>query len=270
MDYQFIDVFEMDILAGRAFSEEFTNDPDTSVIVTKSAAEALGFEKPEDAIGQTISLPAFRWNPIIAGVVNDYNQESLQKSLDPIIFYCTQYGGEFYSMRVRADDLNKTIEHVEDSWNKAFPGNPFIYFFLDDYFNRQYQNEARFGDLFGAFSILAIFIGCLGLFGLSAYTTQQKTKEIGIRKVLGSNDPQIFVLLSKNFVLLILISIVVAVPLTYYFMSLWLDTFAYKQAIPIWVFAAAGISVLAVALITISFQTVKAMRTNPVDSLRYE
>jgi len=270
MDYQFIDVFEMDILAGRAFSEEFTNDPDTSVIVTKSAAEALGFEKPEDAVGQTISLPAFRWNPIIAGVVNDYNQESLQKSLDPIIFYCTQYGGEFYSMRVRADDLNETIEHVEDSWNKAFPGNPFIYFFLDDYFNRQYQNEARFGDLFGAFSILAIFIGCLGLFGLSAYTTQQKTKEIGIRKVLGSNDPQIFVLLSKSFVLLILISIVVAVPLTYYFMSLWLDTFAYKQAIPIWVFVAAGISVLAVALITISFQTVKAMRTNPVDSLRYE
>jgi len=270
MDFSFIDVFEMNILAGRAFSEEFTNDPDTSVILTKSAAASLGFENPEDIIGQTIALPAFNWNPIVIGVVNDYNQESLQKSMDPIIFYCTEYGGEFYSMRVKTQNVSQTINHVEESWKKAFPGNPFVYFFLDDYFDRQYINEARFGNLFGAFSILAIFIGCLGLFGLSAYTVEQKTKEVGIRKVLGSKDSQIFILLSRSFVFLIGSSIAVAIPLTYFFMTLWLDSFAYKEAIPIWVFAASGISVLVVALVTISFQTIKAMQTNPVEALRYE
>jgi len=270
MDYNFIDVYEMKVLAGRMFSEEFTNDPDTSVILTQSAAEMLGYEKPEDAIGTTLEVPAYRWNPIVVGVVNDYHQESLQQAKDPIVFYCTEYGGEFYSMRLNTDELQTTIADVENAWIKAFPGNPFNYFFLDDYFNRQYANEQRFGDLFGVFSILAIVVGCLGLFGLSAYTAQQRTKEIGIRKVLGSSEGQIFFLLSKGFIFLVALSIIIAVPVTYYLMDQWLNTFAYKEPISGGVFLIAGLAVLAVALLTVSYQTVKAMKVNPVESLRYE
>lgn len=270
MDYNFQEVFEMEVLAGRVFAEEFTSDTDTAVVLTKSATELLGFENLEDAIGATLSIPAFRWNPIVVGVVNDYNQESLQEAQDPIMFYCSLYGGEFYSMRVDTENLSNTIAHIESAWNTAFPGNPFSYFFLDDYFNRQYENEKRFGDLFGAFAILAIIVGCLGLFGLSAYTAQQRTKEIGVRKVLGSSESQIFILLSKSFVTLISIAIIIAIPITYYFMDLWLNSFAYKEPISFEVFLLAAISVLAVSFVTVSFQTIKATRLNPVDSLRSE
>lgn len=270
MDYDFQKVFEMNVLAGRVFAEEFTSDTDTAVVLTKSAVELLGYEDIEDAIGATLSIPAFRWNPIVVGVVNDYNQESLQEAQDPIIFYCTLYGGEFYSMRVDTDNLSSTISHVENAWNTAFPGNPFNYFFLDDYFNRQYENEKRFGGLFGAFAIMAIVVGCLGLFGLSAYTAQQRTKEIGVRKVLGSSESQIFILLSKSFVSLIGVAIVIAIPLTYYFMDKWLNSFAYKEPISLEVFLLAALSVLVVSFVTVSFQTLKATRINPVESLRSE
>lgn len=270
MDYNFIDVFDMKLLAGRAFSEEFPNDPDTSVIITKSAVKLLGFATPEEAIGQTLVVPNFDWSAIVVGVVNDYHQESLQKAKDPIIFYCTLYGGEFYSMKTDATNLDQTIKHIEASWEKAFPGNPFSYFFLDDYFNRQYENEQKFGNLFASFSALAIIVGCLGLFGLSAFTAQQKTKEIGIRKVLGSSVASIFILLSKDFVKLILVSIVIAIPITYFAMNQWLSGFAYKEGIAIWTFVVAGAAVVLSALITVSFQTVKAAKINPIDSLRYE
>lgn len=270
MDYTFIDVFEMDLLAGRAFSEDHVNDPDTSVIITKYASELLGYKSPEEAVGTTLSIPQFRWEPIIVGVVNDYNQESLQKAQDPIIFYCSKYGGEYYSLKVDTEDLSNTIKDIETAYVKAFPGNPFDYFFLDDYFNRQYKNEQQFGELFSVFSILAILVGSLGLFGLAAYTAQQRTKEVGIRKVLGSSNAQIFVLLSRGFIGLITISIIIAIPITYYFMDLWLNSFAYKEPISINVFVVSGVLVLAAALVTISFQTIKAMRVNPVDSLRYE
>ena len=203
MDYDFIDVFKMKLVAGRAFSEAFTNDPDTSVIISESSARLLGFKNPEEAVGQTIAIPGFQWNPIVVGVVNDYHQVSLKKALDPSIFYCTAHGGEFYSMRVQTSDLPATVEHIRLSWEKAFPGNPFEYFFLDDYFNKQYENERKFGKLFSTFAVLAVIVGCLGLFGLSAYTASQRTKEIGIRKVLGSSESGIFFLLSKEYVNLV-------------------------------------------------------------------
>jgi putative ABC transport system permease protein len=270
MDYKFIDVFKMNLIAGRAFSEDYPKDQDTSVIVTESAARMLGFKKPEDAIGQTIAITTFNWNPIIVGVVNDYHQVSLKKSMDPIVFYCSNYFGEFYSIRVRTENLLGTIDHVSKSWAKAFPGNPFEYFFLDDYFNKQYENERKFGKLFTTFAVLAMIVGCLGLFGLSAYTATQRTKEIGIRKTLGSTNQGIFVLLSTEYVKLVLLSIIIAVPLVWYLMSTWIETFPYRTDISPLIFVAAGVVVLFVSILTVSFQTVKAARTNPVDSLRYE
>ncbi len=162
------------------------------------AVKQLGFKDPEAAIGQTITIPEWSSTSIIVGVVNDYHQVSLKQSMIPIVFYCTEYDGEYYAMHINTQDLPATIDHVKAAWEKSFPGNPFDYFFLDDYFNRQYKNERQFGLLFTTFAVLALLIGCLGLFGLSAYTATQRTKEIGIRKALGSSEAGIFMLSRAN------------------------------------------------------------------------
>ncbi len=270
MDFDFMDVFQMKLIAGRAFSEDFVKDQDTSVVVSETASRLLGFKKPEDAIGQTITIPDFRWAPIIVGVVNDYHQVSFKKPLDPSIFYCTKYDGEFYSIRINTSSLTRTIEHVKKSWETAFPGNPFEYFFLDDYFNKQYENERKFGNLFMTFAALAVIVGCLGLFGLSAYTATQRTKEIGIRKVLGSSERGIFFLLSQEYMKLVAFAILIASPLVWWVMSSWMQNFAYRTTISVSIFVIAGIVVLLVALVTVSYQTLRAARIKPVDSLRYE
>jgi putative ABC transport system permease protein len=270
MDYNFLDVFKMKVIAGRMFAQEYPKDQDTSVMISESAVKALGFKTPDEAVGQTISLVAWQWNPIIVGVVNDYHQVSLKKSIDPMIFYCSPNFGEYYSIRVNTSDLSSTIDRVRGVYQKAFPGNPFDYFFLDDYFNQQYENEKKFGRLFSVFAALAMIVGCLGLFGLSAYTATQRTKEIGIRKALGSTDQGIFVLLSKEYVKLVFLSIVLAVPLIWYVMSQWIESFPYRTTISPLIFIIAGVTVLAVSILTVSFQTIRAARTNPVDSLRYE
>jgi putative ABC transport system permease protein len=171
---------------------------------------------------------------------------------------------------VRTENLSTTINQVRTAWDKAFPGNPFEYFFLDDYFNKQYENEKKFGKLFTTFAALAMIVGSLGLFGLSAYTATQRTKEIGIRKALGSTDHAIFVLLSTEYVKLVLLSIVISVPLVWYLMNTWIETFPYRTTISPLIFVVAGMLVLLISILTVSFQTVKAARTNPVDSLRYE
>jgi putative ABC transport system permease protein len=270
MDYDFLDVFKMKIVAGRMFSEEHATDRDTSVIISVAATKLLGFKKPEDALGQTLAIGQWQWNPIIVGVVNDYHQVSLKKAIEPAIFYCSPYGGEFYSFSVQTQNLSETIDHVKKSWDKAFPGNPFDYFFLDDYFNKQYENERKFGKLFSTFAGLSVIVGCLGLFGLSAYTATQRTKEIGIRKVLGSSERGIFILLSKEYVTLVMIAIVAAVPIVWLSMNSWITSFPYRTTISATVFLISGLAVLFVALSTVSFQTFKAARINPVDSLRHE
>ncbi len=270
MDYDFVETFGMNMLAGREFSPEYPNDGDTSVILSESAVAQLGFESNEEALGKTIAIDAFRWNPIIVGVVNDYHQEGLHKPTDPIIFYNTLYSIEFYSMKIDVNNIQETISHVEASWEKAFPGNPFQYFFLDDFFNRQYNNEEKFGNIFGVFAILAIVVGGLGLFALSAFTAEQRTKEIGVRKVLGSSVSQILLLLIKSFVTLLLIANIIAWPITWFLMDGWLEKFAYRIDLNVLTFLLSGLVVLVFAIITISYQTLKAARVAPVRSLRYE
>lgn len=271
MDYDFLDVFKMKLLAGRNFSRDFPKDPDTSVIITEKASQLLGFKTPEDAVGKTLNIPQFGgWKPIIVGVVNDYHQLSLKKPLDPTIINCSAYRGEYYSLRLNTGDLSRTIQNVQKAWATAFPGNPFEYFFLDDYFNQQYQNERKFEKLFLVFAILAIIIGCLGLFGLSAYTATQRIKEIGIRKVLGASVPDITKMLSKDFLSLVLIAIVIASPIAWWAMNKWLQDFAYRVNISLWVFVIAGLVAIMIAFVTVSFQAIKAAITNPVKSLRTE
>lgn len=270
MDYDFLDVFKMKLLAGRKFSADHPQDDDTSVIITESVARLLNYKRPGDAVGQTLFVSEWGWKPIVVGVVNDYHQVSLKKALDPSLFSCAIYGAEYYSIRINTNNLPQTLQHVQQTWAKAFPGNPFEYFFLDDYFNKQYANERKFGKLFTTFAILAIIIGCLGLFGLSAYTANQRMKEIGIRKVLGASVTDITTMLSKDFIKLVTIAIVVASPIAWFIMNKWLQDFAYRINISLWVFALAGTSALLIALFTVSFQAIKAALSNPVRSLRTE
>jgi putative ABC transport system permease protein len=271
MDYDFLNVFKMKLLAGRNFSKDYPKDPDTSVIITQTAARLLGFKKTEDAINKTIVFPEFDdLKRIIVGVVNDYHQVSFKKPLEPSVILCSPYQGEFYSMRINTKNLPQTVQNIERVWKQAFPGNPFEYFFLDDYFNQQYVNEQKFEKLFTTFAILAIIISCLGLFGLSSYTATQRIKEIGIRKVLGASVINITSMLSKDFLRLVIISVVIASPLAWFVMNKWLQDFAYRVHISWWIFAIAGLIALLIALITVSFQAIKAAVANPVKSLRTE
>jgi putative ABC transport system permease protein len=269
MDYEFTDVYKMKLLAGRVFSREHVQDPDTSVVITASLVKQLGFKDPEDAIGQTISVPDW-FDPIIVGVVNDYHQVSLKNPLQPTVFYCDIENGEYYSLRIHSNNIRETIAQIEKAYIKSFPGNPFEYFFLDDYFNAQYKNERQFGLLFTTFAALALAIGCLGLLGLAAYTTMQRTKEIGIRKVLGSSEAGIFFHLSREYIKLILLATVLAVPMVYFIMNEWIQSFPYHITIQVEVFIIAGGFVLTMAMLTVSFQTIRAARANPVKSLRSE
>lgn len=272
MDDEFIDVFKMKLLAGREFSRDYISDEDSAVILTESASRLLGFKTPEDAIGKILQVSIFDDDakPVIVGVVNDYHQLSLKKTLEPTLFLCTIYRGEYYSVRIKTKNLSPIVDYIRGSWTKAFPGNPFDYFFLDDYFNQQYSNERKFGKLFTTFAVLAIVIGCVGLFGLSSYMASQRRKEISIRKVLGASVTNISMILSKNFLKLIMISIVIATPLSWLVMDKWLQDFAYRINIDWWVFVVAGLIALLIAMLTVSYQAIKAALTNPVKNLRSE
>jgi putative ABC transport system permease protein len=260
----------MKLIAGRNFSPDRHAD-DRGVIITESTARFLGYDTVSDIIGHSIVIPQFGSSErVIIGIVNDYHQVSLKKTFDPGVFTFSPYGGEIYSVRINPKNISQTVADVGKAFTKAFPGNPFEYFFLDDYFNRQYANEQRFGKLFTSFAILAIIIGCVGLFGLSAYTASRHVKEIGIRKVLGASVSNIVMLLSKDFVKPVLVAIIIASPIAWWAMNKWLEDFAYKIDISWWVFVLAGFFALLIALVTVSFQAIKAAIANPVKSLRTE
>jgi putative ABC transport system permease protein len=190
--------------------------------------------------------------------------------MEPGWFYCSPRGGQYYSIRLNTNNLQVTIGQVEKFWAQAFPGNPFEYFFLDDYFNRQYANEQKFGKLFSSFALFAIIISCLGLFGLSAFMASQRIKEIGIRKILGASVFNIAFMLTKDFLKLVGVAILIATPLAWLVMDNWLAHFAYKINISAWIFAGAGMLAVLIALLTISFQAIKSAVANPVKSLRTE
>jgi len=271
IDYDFLDVFQMKLIAGRNFSPAFPGDGDHSVIITTAAARSLGYSNPADVIGRPVVAPDFDNTAFtVVGVVNDYHQLSLKKTMVPGFFLFYPHQGEMYSVRIRAQNIDRAVDDVRKAWTSAFAGNPFEYFFLDEYFNQQYSNERRFGKLFTVFSILAIIIGCLGLLGLSAYTANQRIKEIGIRKVLGASVTDIATMLSKEFIKLVGIAILVATPIAWFIMNNWLQEFAYRIDIGWWVFAVAGISALFIALVTVSLQAIKAALANPVKNLRTE
>ncbi len=271
VDYDFINVYGIKLMAGRNF-EPTDHDPVgnnlRNMLINKSAALLLGFASPDAAIGKSIMRGDRKWDVI--GVVGDYHQKSLRYPLEPIIFMPFYSTNSMISVRINPADIANTIASVKKKYESFFPGNIFDYSFLDENFNRQYQNEQLFGKAFGIFAALAILVACLGLFGLAMFSTIQRTKEIGVRKVLGASVSNILLLLSKDFIKLVLIASVIAFPVAWWVMNKWLQDFAYRVDIGWWVFVLAGVIALLIAFITVSFQAGKAAVANPVKSLRTE
>ena len=267
VDYDFIPSFDMKLVGGRNFSRDFGTDK-KAVLLNEKAVEVLGFRNPAEAINAKLKRGDDTLTVI--GVVTNYHQQGLQKAIDPIIMLLGSNISGYYSLKLSTTNISHTIELVRQKWNRYFPNDPFSYFFLDDSFNEQYKADIRFGKVFGLFATLAIIIACFGLLGLSAYNVLQRTKEIGIRKVLGASVQSLLVLLSKEFLLLVMISLVVAIPLSWWVMNNWLQDFAYRIHINGWVFALAGILAIVIALVTVSIQALKAAISNPVKSLRTE
>lgn len=267
VDYDFIPSFEMKLLAGRNFSKDFGTDNKTAIL-NETATSKLGFATPEKALNGKI----LRGNDTLTviGVVQNFHQEGLRKSIDPQIILLRPNTRSAYSVKVEAADISKTIAAVKTTWDKYFPNDPFNYYFLDEVFDQQYKADKLYGKVFSLFSFLAILIACFGLLGLSAYNILQRTKEIGIRKVMGASVQNVLFILSKDFLMLVGISFLLAVPVTWWVMHNWLQDFAYRINMPWWVFVIAGMIAALIAFITISFQAIKAAIANPVKSLRTE
>jgi len=204
------------------------------------------------------------------GVMKDFHFRSLQEVIKPLTMRIELRNLDLITVKVSPKNLSSTLAQIESKWKELIPNRPYNYYFLDEFFDRQYRSEQRFGKLFFNFAVLAIFISCLGLLGLASYSTLQRTREIGIRKVLGASVPGIVNLLSVDFLKLVTASFFIAMPLAWYFMHKWLQDFAYRIDISWWIFVLAGILAIMIAIATISFQAIKAAMSNPVKSLRSE
>ncbi|GAB5527914.1 MAG: ABC transporter permease [Roseivirga sp.] len=279
VDDQFLQTFDFQILAGRPFRKEletpYEDDPGQSkgMIINETSRKIMGFASNEVAIGKQVSRNGRIFN--IIGVINDYNHHSLKRGLDPIVLFYDRTGRSvgYTSIKVKTGEGNgykKALSDIEAVYREIFPDSDFSYHFLDEKFDEQYQADQQFGSVFTTFAIITIFVSILGLFGLALYEIQQRIKEIGIRKVLGASAPTIIKLLARDFMKLIFISVVVALPLAYFGMDAWLSSYAYRISISWYLFVLPAVVLLAVALTTIIGQTIKVARRNPVDALRYE
>jgi putative ABC transport system permease protein len=272
IDNKFIPAYGLTITEGRNFS----NDPpavDTSllisVIVNETAAKILGFNKPTAIVGKEMRGAGF--NCKVIGVVKDYHQESLQYDFDPIVFYPEEeraFGN--FSLKLNTGNLPVLMDFVKQKWNTHFPGSPYRFFFLDERFNSQYNNDSLFATVLWLFTIIAIIIACLGLFGLSLYTIAKRTKEISIRKVLGATLTQITAMITKDYLKLVLLAGFIALPLAYMLVNNWLKKYAFHVDIGIWFFFLPVALIIVIALVTVLYQSLKAALANPAKSLRTE
>ena len=268
IDDDFVPGYELKVFAGRNFSMDFKTD-ERGVLLNQKAVELLGYKNANEAINGKLARGR-RDTLTVVGVVADYHHQGLQKIIDPMIFLFYPYTRGFYSLKVQTANLPQTIASINTVWDKYFPADPIEYSFLDETFSQQYKSDQLFGKVFGVFAFLAILIACFGLLGLSAYNVLQRTKEIGIRKVLGASVQNILLLLSTDFLKLIIVSLFIAIPIGWYVMHSWLKDFAYRTDIQWWVFIIAAVIAVLIAFFTISSQAIKAAVTNPVKSLRTE
>jgi putative ABC transport system permease protein len=277
-DHDYVKTLGMRIIAGRDFSRERTTDVNEAFIINETAVKEFGFGTPEKAIGQAISWD--EWQPLdstkpvkrgrVIGVVQDFHYKSLHEKLTAAVIQIYPQVSFKVAVKLKTADINNTIAFINDTWKRFVPAYPLDYQFMDETYGKMYKNEEKLASLLWIFTLMAIVVGCLGLFGLAAFSAEQRTKEIGIRKILGASVLNIMGLLSKNFVMLVIVSSAIAFPIAWWAMNNWLEEFPYRVNIGWWVFAVALIAALAIALITVSFQAIKAATANPVKSLRTE
>jgi putative ABC transport system permease protein len=266
IDDDFLKQYQVSVIAGHGFSKSFAADEPQSILINETMVKSLGFNNAEEAIGK--HFWQLNNNGTIIGVVKDFHFHSFQEKVQPLTLRFAPDFFTFLTIDISSANTVSTVHKIETAWKNIAPGLPFIYFFADEAYNQQYIAQERFGNLFICFAMIAIVISCLGLVGLSSFNTSQKKKEIGIRKVLGASAGSIAVLLSKDFVKLIMIALLLASPISWWAMSSWLQSFAYRINIPLWVFFLSGFAAILIALLTVSFQSVKAALVNPVKSLR--
>lgn len=268
-DEDFMDTYGVKVVAGRGFSRDYSTDT-SGFLINEAAVSVLGFKTNNEVVGKDFGYG--NRNGKIIGVFNDFHFESMHQKIVPLVLLVPRSANNYgrISVKIAGANIPSALSHIEKTWRKFLPETPYEYNFLDENFARLYESEQRQGSLFTTFSCLAIFIACLGLFGLSAFAISQRVKEIGIRKVLGADISTIVSLLSKDFLKLVLIAALIAFPVAWLAMNKWLEDFAYRISIPWWIFLLAGFIALAIALFTISFQAIKAAIANPVKSLRTE
>jgi len=271
IDYDYIKTMGMEIVQGRNFSKDFGSDS-SAVLLTETTAKMFGLTDP---VGKMIYAPSNMdgdntLKPLqIVGIIKDFHFESMHKKLGPL---CMRLGSStgLASFKVTAANTKNLVAQIESKWKTLAPGMPFSYRFMSDSFDEMYRSEQRAGTIAIVFAVLAILIACLGLFGLVTYMAEQRNKEIGIRKVLGASVGNVVTMLSKDFLILVLIAAVFAFPVAWWAMNKWLLDFEYRISISVWVFVIAGLAAMLIALLTVSFQAIKAAIANPVKSLRTE
>ncbi len=267
VDYDFIETFGMELLEGRDFSREFTTDMNRAVLLNEEAVKQFGFDSVLD---KRLSPGGQNVLPVI-GVLKDYYFKSLHQKIEPfVMILAPEQAFTWVFIKTTADSISSVVQFAEQEWHRTNPGHPFEYTFVDSSNDMMYQSEMKLSRLSSIFTGIAVYIACLGLFGLASFTAVQRTKEIGIRKVLGASVGGVVVLLSKEYVKWVVFANVIAWPLAYYFMRRWLEGFAYHIGLDVLVFIASGVLALVIALLTVSVQTIRAATANPVDSLRYE
>jgi len=268
VDYDYLNQLDMKVIAGRAFSRTFGTDSARAMILNETAVSQLGYTSPKQAIGK--KFEQFGNTGTIIGVVKDFHLRALQDPIQAMTMRVEPRNCDLICATIDGRRLKETMSAVEAKWKLLLKDRPFSYFFLDEFFNRQYRSEEHFGRLFLNFAILAISISCLGLMGLAAYSTLQRTKEIGVRKVVGASVGNIIYLLSRDFLKLVGWAFLLAAPLTWFFVNGWLRGFAYRIGSYWWIFVLAGVTALVIALAAVSWQAVRAALVNPVESLRSE
>lgn len=269
-DRNYQETYGIEMIAGRWFLPSEEKNIGSAVVVNRSLTKTLGFEDPEEAIGQSITIGLNDISPMIVGVTEDFHTSSLHNDIGPVSLTPFPYFHVAAGIKINPGDMRNTLAAIEDSWRKVYPENVYEMSFIDETLATSYKQETQNYQLFKAFSFISIFICCIGLWGLISFVVVRKTKEIGIRKVLGASVSGIVVLLSKDFLILIAVALLIASPLAWYFMNEWLQDFAYRIDISWLVFATAGFFAILIAFITISYQTIKAGLTNPVKNLRTE
>jgi putative ABC transport system permease protein len=277
VDEHYFPLFKATFVAGANFSDGSPGNQH-SIVFNETAVRQLGYTNPSDIINETIIWHESDNNHVpkkVIGVVKDFNQTSFRNEVGPMVFALKKYliapwAGEYYAFKIPASNASQSIAEIKQVWEKVFNGNPFDYFFLDAYFFNQYESDQRFGRVFAVFSILAIVIASLGLFGVSSYLILLRTKEIGVRKVLGSSSFRVVQLLTRDFIWWVFIAFVIACPVAAYLMNQWLQEFAFKITLSPWIFITAGASCLALALITVTWKSWRMANMNPAEALKNE